>query len=461
MVSLQDFGLMSLLIVAAHLLRSWIRPLQDLYIPTAILAGFLGLVGGEQCLDWLPFARTDENHLHLSTYPGILISVLFATMFLGMQPGSTSPRDMLRRAGDTFFYNMASELAQYTLAMLAGLTLLGFLFPQLDPSFAILLPAGFCGGHGTVAAMGQVFVEYGFKDALSVGFTFATVGLLAGVVCGIVLVNVATRRGWTRLIQSPGELNTGMRDGFASASENRSLGRETVSPIALESLVWHLSLVLAAVVLAVYTDEWSRTILADGVRLPQFALAMLYGGAIQLTLHLLRRGDSVDRQTTERIGSTVADYLVAFGIASVQISVVVEYAVPLLLMSVVGIVGALSFLLLFGRRVFQTFWFERSLFVFGWNTGVIGTGVALLRIVDPRLRTKTLEDFGLAYFVMSFVSVGIIVALPLLAVRGHITGPTAVFAIGTVICLLASRLLLGWSHARTDEVRPGEEIVSE
>ena len=62
-----------------------------------------------------------------------------------------------------------------------------------------------------------------------------------------------------------------------------------------------------------------------------------------------------------------------------------------------GIVYSGAVLWFAGRRSFRNFWFERSLFTFGWNTGVVGTGVALLRVVDPRLRSGTLEDYGLAY----------------------------------------------------------------
>jgi ESS family glutamate:Na+ symporter len=52
-----DFGLMSVLLVVGHLLRSRVRVLQDLYLPSAMIAGVLGLVGGPQVLDVLPFQR--------------------------------------------------------------------------------------------------------------------------------------------------------------------------------------------------------------------------------------------------------------------------------------------------------------------------------------------------------------------------------------------------------------------
>lgn len=43
---LLDFGLISLLLVVAHLLRARIKLLRDLFLPTPILAGLLGLAAG-------------------------------------------------------------------------------------------------------------------------------------------------------------------------------------------------------------------------------------------------------------------------------------------------------------------------------------------------------------------------------------------------------------------------------
>ena len=51
-----DFGIMSVLLVVAHLLRSRIKLLQDYFIPTAIIAGTLGLLGTQVC-PVLPFSK--------------------------------------------------------------------------------------------------------------------------------------------------------------------------------------------------------------------------------------------------------------------------------------------------------------------------------------------------------------------------------------------------------------------
>jgi ESS family glutamate:Na+ symporter len=454
-----DFGLISLLLVLAHLLRSRVRLLQDLYLPTPLIAGLLALVAGKQALDLLPFSEAKPGTPAMASYPAELVAIIFATLFLGARKRSASLRAVLRNVGDTFFYNLASELGQYGLALLFGVLVLEPLFPDLNPGFALLLPAGFAGGHGTETVVCGVLVQYGWEEALSIGYTFATVGLLAGIFGGMVLINVGTRLGWTRLVRSAWELPDGVRRGFLPEQERGSLGQETVSPTALDPLAWHLALVLTAFALAHGVKDGTKAVLPGTYDIPLFALAMLVGAGLQKFLDLLALGRYVDRQVMARVGSAASDYLIAFGIASIQVTVVLQYVVPLTIMCLFGVVYSVLTFWLIGRRIFHNFWFERSLFVYGWVTGVVATGITLLRVVDPNRKTKTLEDYGLAYVFISPVEIALLVALPPLVAHRVIVGPALVLVAGFLACLALSRTLVGWFPLPANAVRDGEDEV--
>jgi ESS family glutamate:Na+ symporter len=454
-----DFGLMSVLLVVAHLLRSRVRVLQDLYLPSAMIAGVLAFVGGPQVLDVLPFQRTESGGSAIAGYPAVLVVVLFATLFMGARPARASLRATIRNVGDTFFYNLATELGQYGTALLFGLVILAPLFPQLNEGFALMLPAGFAGGHGTATAIGGVLERHGWDEALSVGFTLATVGLLAGNIGGMVLVFVASRSGWTRLVQSAHALPEDIRRGFVPEKERVSLGQETVSPLALDPLAWHLALVLAAYALAHYSLAAIKALFPGNYEIPLFALSMPAGACVQKALDAIGLGQYVDRRVIVRIGSGVSDYLIAFGIASIKLTVITSYAAPLAILSAFGVVYSVLVLWFVGRRIYHNFWFERSLFVYGWNTGVIATSVTLLRVVDPRLRTKTLEDYGLAYVFMSGIEIGLMIALPALVASGIILAPALVLIAAAAACVLLSRMIVGWFTPSARELRAGEQEV--
>ena len=193
-----------------------------------------------------------------------------------------------------------------------------------------------------------------------------------------------------------------------------------------------------------------------------FCMSMLAGFLIQKCFDGIKLGGYIDKHVMNRIGSWVTDYLVAFGVASIQVSVVVKYATPMALLFTFGVVYCVSILFLVGRKVFHNFWFERSIFVYGWNTGVVAMGVTLLRIVDPEFKTKTLEDYGMAYVVLSFAEIAIVSILPGLVMSGIILGPGIVLTCLAIAAIICSKYLVGWFNVPGDQLREGEkEVIDE
>src|SRR5690606_19435364 len=122
-----------------------------------------------------------------------------------------------------------------------------------------------------------------------------------------------------------------MRSGFIRIEDQKSIGNGTVSPISIDPLTWHILLILIATAGGYYSFHLLRS-LFPAVSVPMMALSMLSGVALQQVLRLLRVQEYVDKQIITRMGSTVTDYLVAFGISSIEVSVVMKYATPLVIM---------------------------------------------------------------------------------------------------------------------------------
>lgn len=456
-----DFAIISILLVVAHLLRSQLRFLQNLLIPAPILTGFMGLLGGHQLLNLLPFSMMNQDTANMTTYPKELIAILFATLFMGHQPQRPSLKTTVREVGDTFFYNLAVYIGQFGLALLFGIFVLPLLFPDLDPGFALLMPSGFVGGHGTATAVSESLQAGGFENALTLGYTFATIGLLTAIFVGIILINIATRCGWSHLVKSAQEIPDSTRSGFLPLEEQSSMGKNTVSAMSLDPLTWHLALVLSAFGIAHLIDDFFRHVWEVKLILPLFAVALLVSVIIQKALEAFHLGEYVDRKIMSRIGSSVSDYLIAFGVASIKISVVVEYLAPLVVMSLLGLAYSAAMLWFLGRHLFHNFWFERSIFVFGWSTGVVAIGILLLRIVDPQLRSKTLQDYGLAFVGISPLEILLIVVVPPLVASQMILAPAITLTILSIVLLCLSSYLVGWFRTPPTQLRVGEKEIIE
>ena len=449
---LMDFAIMSILLFIAQYLRARVRIIQKLLLPSSLIAGFMGLFLGPQFLNVLPFTTI------ISSYAYLLVVFLFASLFIGNEGGGSFKQTM-DQVGDTFLLNSATYFGQYAAALLIGGGILYAFYPEINSAFSVLMPGGFIGGHGAAAAFGGAFKELiNWDEALPIGQTFATIGLLVGVIGGVIAINIATQCKATRFIKTMSELPEGMRTGMIPLDEQDAMGRNTVSPMSIDPLTWHLVLVLIATCGGYYLTNYLQGLFPK-LSIPMFSVSMLCGVALQQILKVLGLTKYVDKNVVTRIGSSATDYLVAFGVASIRISVVIKYLYPILIFTVIGILFVVLYLTVVCRKLFHNFWFERGIFIFGWATGVVAIGVTLLRIVDPEFKSKTLEDYGMAYVFMSFIEIGLIALLPSLIVNGYGFIAGAACLVTFVVLLLICAKRYGVHKGRVSDLREGEAEV--
>lgn len=442
-----DFCIMSALIFVAKIIRSKVKLFQILYIPSALIAGFLGLFLGPQFLGILPFSS------EASSYPSILIAILFGTMFLGSKE-KKSFKTMISNVGDTFFVNAASEIAQFGFFILLGATVLPFIFDGLDDVFSLLLPSGFVGGHGTAAAIGSALAAAGWDEAVSIGQTFATIGLLGGIIFGVLMINIGARRGWTSVIKDTKELPVEMTTGLVPEESRTSFGDNTVNAMSLDTLTWHLALVLVALGGAYIANNLITSIFPT-VSIPLYGLALLCSVVLQWILRLLHMDSYVDKRVVTHIGSSATDYLVGFGVATINVSVVMKYAAPIITLSVIGFIFVIVWFLVLSPRFFRNHWFERGIYIYGMSTGVIATGVILLRIADPEFETGVLEDFGFAWIFLSIMDMLLVTFTPIFVLRGDGLGMSILLLVIAVACLIACKCMFSVKGTSSKQSRNG------
>ena len=424
---LYDIAWMSGLLLIAKIIRSKVKFVQRLYVPSALIAGFLGLFLGNQFLNVIPFST------EISNYAGILIAFVFGSMFIGNKT-KVSFKSMFQSVGDTFLVNAASEIAQFAIFILLGVTVIPIVFKGVNNAFGLMLPAGFVGGHGTAAAIGSVLVENGWKDATSIGQTFATVGLLGGILGGVAIINIGARKGKTAIIKSVEDLQEEMLTGLVHEDDRSIFGKNTVNAMSIDTLTWHFSLILVAVGMA-YGINTGLKIIMPSVSFPVYGLALVCSIILEGILRIIKLDDYVDKNIITHIGSSATDYLVAFGVASINISVVIKYLIPIIVLSVIGFVFVVAWFWIVSPRFFRNYWFERGMYIFGLSTGVMATGVILLRVTDPEFKSGVLEDFGFAWIFLSFMDMFLVSFSPLFVINGTGVVYSCVLLGISVVCL--------------------------
>ena len=103
----------------------------------------------------------------------------------------------------------------------------------------------------------------------------------------------------------------------------------------------------------------------------------------------------------------------AFGVASIRLEIVGRYIVPLVVLLAVGLLLTLLYVFWVGSRIHRTCPFEKSIFTWGWFTGTMAMGIALLRISDPDGKSGCLDDYAFAYLYIAPVEIALVSLSPL------------------------------------------------
>lgn len=425
-----DLGLISILLLVGQILRAKVKLIQQLFIPPSLIAGLLGLALGPNGLGWLPFSS------ELGTYASILIAIVFAA--LPLSSSSAPLKQIVRTAGPMWAYAQLGMLLQWGIVGLIGLFVIKAIWPELHDAFAMMFPVGFYGGHGTAAAVGSAFEGLDWEEARSLGMMTATIGVICAIFGGLIAIKWATRRKHTSFISDFSDLPDELRSGLVPESKRESIGEATTSSISIDSLTFHVALIAVSALLGYLCSRGAKLIYPQ-LELPVFSCAFVFGLIIKYLLEVTRSVKYLCPKTTQRVGSLATDLLVAFGVASIKLSVIVQYALPLLVLLVLGTAVVAFVTFYFGRRLSKNHWFERTIFAWGWWTGTMAMGIALLRIVDPKSNSKTMEDYALAYLPIAPLEIAIITFMPILFAKG-----LGVWLLFGCLVLSAITILIAW-----------------
>jgi len=424
-----DIGLVSLLLLVGTIIRAKVRFVQKLFLPASIIAGILGLALGPNGFGLLPFSD------QIKVYPAILIAVIFGTLPL------LSPRidwnAIKTRVGSMWSFSQIVMVLMWGGGLFFALLFINPFWTDIHDGFGLLLAAGFVGGHGTAAAIGSTFAQNGWEEATDLAMTSATIGIICSIVLGILFIKRGAAKGQTSFLASFDDLPNELKTGLIPPGSRVKSETDTVSSISIDPYIFHIAIVTIIAMGGYYLSELGVKLLPN-VAIPAFSLAFLVGLLVKKILNATNSAKYVSTDVVNRISGSATDVLVAFGIASISLSVVLDYLVPLLLLFVFGIVFAFLFFKVLSKKFFEEYWFEKGIFTWGWTTGTVAMGMALLRIVDPEAKSKTLDDYGLAYIPIAPVEIMLITFAPLLVLNSQSWVFVAItFGLTFVIYLMA------------------------
>ena len=429
-----DLGLIFGLLLVGKIIRVKVKLIQKLFIPPSLIAGLLGLAMGPSGLDWLPFSN------NLGTYAAVLIALVFGA--LPLSSPKVSMKEVSDRVGPMWVFAQLGMLLQWAVAGLFGLFVLKLIWPDINDSFGIMLSTGFYGGHGTAAAIGAAYEGLGWDEAGSLGMTTATIGVVCAIIGGLIMIKWAARNKQTAFIADFNDLPNELRSGLLPQDKRDSIGTATTSSISIESITLQMAFIFVVAFVG-YLISQGVKMYYPKLELPVFSCAFIVGLLFKKISDKTGVSDYICPNTTQRLSSFFTDLLVACGVASIKLGVVVKYAVPLIVLVLFGVLVVWAITFYFGRRLSKTYWFERSIFAWGWWTGTMAMGIALIRIVDPKLSSKAMDDYALAYLPIAPVEILLITFVPIMFMNGMgLWLSLGCLALSGLLVLLAIKM--GW-----------------
>ena len=415
-----DICIMSVLLLIGQILRAKIKIFQKLLIPSALIAGFIALILGPKGYNILKLSSS------FGTYAAVLIIVIFASTPIGDKPDKESKSNSA--IGGMFFNITGIAVLQYAIGMLVTMYLLKYIYPNLPEQFGLMMATGFYGGHGTAIAVGNALQDLGIPNMIDFGNTCATVGIVGGIIFGVIIINWGTRKGYTHYVENPHDLPIELRTGLIPEEKQKSQGKVTISSICLDPMSFHIGLVLLASIIGVLLSDYFKLFtgkLGYAVSIPAFCTALLAGFLLNNILNKTKAAKYVDRFSISRIQGVATDFLMVSGIGSLNLSVVLDYAGPLLIICTIGFIVTWLWFIYVGGKSSSKDWFERNMMCWGHATGVAATGVLLQRVVDPDLKSRGIEDSGISDLFNRPLIIGLQVVPPIVMsifpiIGGHI-----------------------------------------
>src|SRR5699024_2520106 len=249
------FIVISAFLLVGAFLRARFQLFQRLFLPASVIGGFIGLILGPIVLKDYAVLPFPEDWITIaSLLPGLLIVPVVASVPLGMRFGSRKKTGRKKSSGTRnvfiMFFVLGSVLAAQNFygVFVAGAFKSFFNFDEIYATFGTELAAGFAGGHGTAGVVGNLLQSMGqpfWNTAQGVTTTTATVGIVSGILIGIVFINIAARKGLTSFIKSGTSIPEDVRTGIQrDVSKQKAIGKETTNAASIDSLGFHLALIL-------------------------------------------------------------------------------------------------------------------------------------------------------------------------------------------------------------------------
>ncbi|MDD4344188.1 MAG: sodium:glutamate symporter [Eubacteriales bacterium] len=446
-VMIIDFLWLSLFIGIGIFFKRKVYFFRKYLFPTAIIAGFIGLLLGPEIL----------NVVNLNSER--LGSLVYHLMAIGFIAIALKKRERIhsRNIFNSGVYIVSIYIVQGIVGLLLSMFMVNTFFPNLFPAFGLLLPLGFGQGPGQAYAIGSQWEEIGFFQGGNIGLSIATIGFLWACIVGVILMNYLIKKNIFKI-------NFNKTNSVKEKIHEEMDSGELPLAASLDDISIQLFLI-GVVYLATYLSllGLNRILLplgSFGETLAQllwgfhFIIGTIYAILLRVGFDILKKMNIMTHEypnnyMLQRIAGGSFDFMIAAAITAISLKTLRYYLIPTLIITTAGGVITILYILWMTRRIFKEDTFENTLAFYGTYTGTISTGMALLKEIDPGFHSQASENIVLGS------GVALVFGFPLLMILnipifGYVTNQPSMY----LVALLAFFIYFGVLYLILNKNKP-------
>jgi len=457
--------LIGTMLILANILRRKIKVFRRMLMPTAVIAGLLGLIIKE-----IIFATTNVEGIQIGGYwtyryfcdylgewtfstpqantfgrvfsralSGVIyhaLPVAFIALALRDKKDYTQEFDQNirkgRRAGA--FKTGSVLVSTYMLQAVVGLIITISLFsiiPNLLPGAGMFLPLGLGQGPPQSYAMGRIWNnETGGNIWHYFALTIAAFGFLVSSIFGVFMLNrIAKRKGIERK-KDHESLTVGDMppQQFEEANEvplSESIDKFTLQVcMVLATYLLTIGIIFGIDVLFRLTGIQFLIGIVDVFWGFAFMIAMFVGFGVKGVLRKLMKKKVMNRKypntyMMNRIAGFAFDVSIVCALLLISVAALGWLWIPAILMGVLGGVATALWLRFITKRLYKDYQDEAFLAFFGQLTGTIACGTILSREIDPQFKTPATEDMVIGSAGAVVLAFPLLILVPIAAVGNN------------------------------------------
>ena len=284
--------------------------------------------------------------------------------------------------------------------------------PDLFKAAGLLLPMGYGQGPGQANNIGMTYESFGFAGGCSFGLAIAAAGYICACTVGVFVLNFWRNRHRidpvARIKEQEQELTA---DYFQDKNEIRI--SDSIDKLSVQiALVLVVYIVTYLVTLGI-TSALSAYAPGVGKLLNSmlWGFNFIIGSALamlaKVSLQKAQQRGWIERRyqnnyLLNRLSGFFFDIMIVAGISSIDLNDLKGLWLPFVLMAAAGGLVTWLYLRKVSRKVYKDYYHEGLISMYGMMTGTIGSGILLLREIDPEFKTPAANNLvtGSSYAIL-------------------------------------------------------------